>query len=311
MNTRPTAGEEAPAAQTAAISPRHYRTLIARWYPAAWREAHGEVLLGTLLDVTESCSLARPTRGQHLDIAINGLREQLREATATAPRRIVASVAAGTLIAVVTVFFFTHLQPPRFTDVSSHVAIAAVFTALGLFVAGFLVRAHRTHAIVAMLLAASVTVWSAPAWAGPWTLDVSQPQGIAFNIDNLLPTVLANLGLLVALSALALIAAPEPRVTALSAIGTAPLVLLLASISPGPSLCGAFAQFHSGVQLTPSSVSAIVVPAVVVISLGFAAFFAATRRRTAAALTLLGLAPWAVGWAIALLVSPIVVIYEA
>jgi hypothetical protein len=51
---------------------RRYRETL-EWYPAAWRAAHGEAMLGTLLDEAEATGRTRPTIAQELNLAWFGL----------------------------------------------------------------------------------------------------------------------------------------------------------------------------------------------------------------------------------------------
>lgn len=58
-----------------------YRRLL-RWYPARWRAAHGEVVLGTLLEAADGEGRRRPTVGETWTIRLSGIGERLTSSTA-------------------------------------------------------------------------------------------------------------------------------------------------------------------------------------------------------------------------------------
>ncbi|UNK69436.1 hypothetical protein [Microbacterium sp. H1-D42] len=58
-----------------------YRRLL-RWYPRAWRAAHGEVLLGMALDAAEAEGRSRPTRAEIRSIILHGTGERFTLRTA-------------------------------------------------------------------------------------------------------------------------------------------------------------------------------------------------------------------------------------
>lgn len=55
---------------------RRYRRLL-RWYPRAWRERNGEVLLAVMLDEAERLGHARPTVGEQCSVIAHGLGARL------------------------------------------------------------------------------------------------------------------------------------------------------------------------------------------------------------------------------------------
>jgi hypothetical protein len=70
--------------------PRVRVRALLRWYPAAWRERHGEDLAATLEDLIAD---GRDGLGVSFDVARAGLAERVR---ATAARRVVAGGLVGT-----------------------------------------------------------------------------------------------------------------------------------------------------------------------------------------------------------------------
>lgn len=50
---------------------------LLRWYPASWRRSHGEVVLGTMLDVAEAQGRDAPTRGERRAAIVDGLAHRL------------------------------------------------------------------------------------------------------------------------------------------------------------------------------------------------------------------------------------------
>jgi len=58
-----------------------FRALL-RWYPPAWRERHGAVLLATLLDDAEARGLERPAAADAWSIRVHGAAERATPATA-------------------------------------------------------------------------------------------------------------------------------------------------------------------------------------------------------------------------------------
>ncbi|QCR18463.1 hypothetical protein [Agrococcus sp. SGAir0287] len=58
-----------------------FRALL-RWYPRAWRERDGEVLLATLLDDAEARGLEEPTAADAWSIRVHGLAARMTPATA-------------------------------------------------------------------------------------------------------------------------------------------------------------------------------------------------------------------------------------
>lgn len=83
-----------------------YRRALA-WYPERWRRAHGEEVLGVLLDQADVAGRELPTAGERIDLALHGTRERLRAAGAAVPasvrdRAAAISLATGAMFALTT-----------------------------------------------------------------------------------------------------------------------------------------------------------------------------------------------------------------
>ncbi len=75
---------------------RRYRRLL-RWYPRRWRQDHGEVLLGLLLDDAEARGRVAPSAGERLRAARDGIGSRLtgRVAVASSLLGLAAATLAG------------------------------------------------------------------------------------------------------------------------------------------------------------------------------------------------------------------------
>lgn len=75
-----------------------YRRLL-RWYPKAWRERSGEVLVGTMLDEADRLGQDGPSAAQRRSAALHGLGQCLdaRLALAVALAALAAAAAAGVI----------------------------------------------------------------------------------------------------------------------------------------------------------------------------------------------------------------------
>ena len=74
-----------------------YRDAL-RWYPAPWREANAESVIGTLLDRADAEDRDQPRVGELLDLAMHGLAARVRRAPIAVPASVryrAASVALG------------------------------------------------------------------------------------------------------------------------------------------------------------------------------------------------------------------------
>ncbi|QHC58873.1 hypothetical protein [Rathayibacter sp. VKM Ac-2760] len=152
-----------------------------RWYPAAWRSEHGEVLLGILLDEAEERRRPGPTAGQRITLAVGGLGHRFR----AGPGRSPATIG---LLALVTAFFAFYVAVNWSPGVRSPGAIGpftnpsvlagAVFAiALWLAVAGR-TGAARIAALLASALELGIALLAAAAgWLGPG-LDTAGPIAV-------------------------------------------------------------------------------------------------------------------------------------
>ncbi|MCJ1682827.1 hypothetical protein [Rathayibacter sp. VKM Ac-2928] len=142
-----------------------------RWYPAAWRDEHGEVLLGILLDEADDRGHRGPGIGQRTTLAVGGLRHRLQSAPGRSPSTIVP-------LALATAFFAFYAVVNWSPGVSYPGAIGPFtnpsFLAGALFaIALGLALAARTGAARVTALLASATelsialVAAAAGWLGP------------------------------------------------------------------------------------------------------------------------------------------------
>ena len=75
---------------------------VLRAYPKAWRDAHGEALVGTLLDTVEGAGRNRLTWAEIADVLGQGLLQRARKAVATSAGRLLgaAGLAVGGALAL-------------------------------------------------------------------------------------------------------------------------------------------------------------------------------------------------------------------
>ncbi|NQX18128.1 hypothetical protein [Rathayibacter sp. VKM Ac-2857] len=142
-----------------------------RWYPAAWRREHGEVLLGILLDEADDRGRRGPGLGQRLALAVGGLRRRTRTSAGRSPSTIIP-------LALLTAFFVFYSVVNWSPGVSYPGAIGPFtnpsFLAGGLFtIALGLALAARTGAARIAALLGSATELSialvavSAGWLGP------------------------------------------------------------------------------------------------------------------------------------------------
>ena len=84
-----------------------------RWYPARWRRANGEALIGLMMDRAEAASREAPARGELFDLARHGLRLRI---VAAAPWLLIsaATLALAMLASIVSQgpFETVAIMPP-------------------------------------------------------------------------------------------------------------------------------------------------------------------------------------------------------
>ena len=73
---------------------------LLRWYPKAWRETHGAVFLGTLLEQSQHEGRTRPSRGESFAAMVNGVGTRLD--ARLAGRMALAGIALATIVKTVT-----------------------------------------------------------------------------------------------------------------------------------------------------------------------------------------------------------------
>jgi hypothetical protein len=114
------------------MSARRQAERVLRAYPAAWRQAHGEALIGTLLDLAEGQGRDRLTQAERADVVAQGLAERVRSLTVDPLWRGLSGAA---------------------------VALGGALALAGLIV-GELARAGVTHEYLAAYVAADGRGWS-------------------------------------------------------------------------------------------------------------------------------------------------------
>jgi len=68
---------------------------LLRWFPSRWRQAHGEALVGTLLDAAEAGDRDELTRVERRDLIVSGIRERGLALIPDPVRRQAAPIALG------------------------------------------------------------------------------------------------------------------------------------------------------------------------------------------------------------------------
>ncbi|MEV8268185.1 hypothetical protein [Microbacterium sp. NPDC076911] len=151
-----------------------YRRLL-RWYPRSWRDAHGEVALGTMLDLAESEDRVRPTARDHVAAVIYGLGARLTVAAAlgSALVGLVLAAVAG-LVAVWDVSTVSVLDASWVLPVLTG-GVVPLFTAFSLVAIardrGFVssprarARARALAGLVLATVALSLGVLAQTAWS--------------------------------------------------------------------------------------------------------------------------------------------------
>lgn len=89
---------------------------LLRWYPASWRRSHGEVVLGTMLDVAEAQGRDAPTRGERRAAIVDGLAHRLDRRIAIGAAVAAVGTAALVWAAQLTVSAVAAGIDPRVVD---------------------------------------------------------------------------------------------------------------------------------------------------------------------------------------------------
>ena len=108
-----------PTASRPSANERRFRRAL-QWYPQAWRDQHGEAMLGVLLDVAEAGGTPGPSLAQRVDLARHGLTARLVGQFPARARDLAATSAflGGTAFALFHLVFFswapwaTYADPP-------------------------------------------------------------------------------------------------------------------------------------------------------------------------------------------------------
>lgn len=147
-------------------APERYRRLL-RWYPKPWRDAHGEVLLGTALEVAEAEGRTAPRASEAWAMRLNGLGERL-----TAPLALWSALLALALSSAATVLLYAG-QPGTPMPAMLWVLAAPVLLTVSLFAA-----LRHTRAI-SPPRAVGIVATSLPAWALGYVTVLSWSVGFA------------------------------------------------------------------------------------------------------------------------------------
>ncbi|MEJ1155429.1 hypothetical protein [Microbacterium marmarense] len=228
-----------------------YRRLL-RWYPRSWRDAHGEVALGTMLDLADSENRMRPTAREHVAAAIYGLGARLTLAAALGSALIglVLAAVAG-LLAVWGASALAVLDASWALPVLTG-GVVPLFTAFSLIAIardrGFISSPSALAILVLAAVALSLGVLAQTAWS----------LGFDFADEGVAATGLATLfrplfvaGWLFGATAIAALLAGMLSRTSIPR----GFVILLSAI------CGLIAAPFAGVSLLSPIVSLIIVAA--------------------------------------------------
>jgi len=144
---------------------------VLRWYPASWRRANGDVVVGTMREVAEADGRDRPSRAETHAARINGLAHRLdrRVAVGSAVIAVVLSIVG----IAATIFVPAVIGAPIDSVLRSVIGPAAIFSAPTFLVVSAIatlrVRGLRASAALwALVCAALATVplgLAAAAWS--------------------------------------------------------------------------------------------------------------------------------------------------
>lgn len=132
---------------------------LLRWYPKAWREAHGTVFLDTLRDQSEHEGRNRPSRSESFAAMVNGLGTRL-------DARLASGLAlAGIALAAIAQVIFVTLSPGGIADPVQNGLLSAYLGAVAMLVLAGLVAIARTDGVLTAERALAVLAvgWAAMA----------------------------------------------------------------------------------------------------------------------------------------------------
>jgi hypothetical protein len=286
---------------------------LLRWFPARWRQAHGEALVGTLLDAAEAGDRDELTADERRDLITSGIRERGLALIPEAVRRQAAPIALGVGASLaglqLLVVEWSPWSSRAWEDLSPIPYGFGPFTSAGIvidalwlaaFVFGLL---HLRRGMIAALggsIVASIVLYFAPITS--WS--IGRPAATAMAVMALLAIVASS----------APITDRSFRPIALAAAGPSAAALVICTWGSLPRSGWYASSFLFGHNLNAAPVGAIVLIAIVLLSL-------LGLHRSAQA-TLLALGPaWGgllvrshtadVGWLVVLAVAVLAVLLVA
>lgn len=282
-----------------------YRSMLQRWYPAAWVQVNGDVVVGTLLDLAERRGTATLTQRARGSLAAHGLVTRLSVALSREVRDRSASIGAGVVAGYSVVLAATSVVPTPWWGRSqpAHLASLLPFVSVWLLMAGTMFSGRRRLQVAVLVGAVVVTVATCGAW---WT---DRPFGFATGatswwsmVGYFAPATIANVVLLGGASGLCLLGRPHVRLSAGSAATVAAAVALLLLITTGDLRLWEpdWLWMHNWTYSVPPApfLGLLALDALVV-----AVLLARGRRSIATAMTV-ATVPWLLAWATELLLAP-------
>jgi hypothetical protein len=168
---------------------------LLRWFPSRWRTAHGEALIGTLLDAADAAERTALTPNERRDLIVSGLRERGLALVPASVRRQAAPIALGVGLALAVLQFVTiewaPWSHPAWQYFSSGPVGLGPFNSAGvimdaLWLAAFMLGLLRLRRTMIAALGASVLVGVALYFAPATSWSVSRPSASAIVVMALL-----------------------------------------------------------------------------------------------------------------------------
>lgn len=149
----------------------HAHRRLLRWYPAGWRDQHGEVLLGMLADEADASGADRLTAAQAWSLRVHGLGQRLdaRLASWLSAAGLGTAIVGGALLLL-------PLDPEPWVASCARLGGVAALALAGLALAALL--------RVAGVLTGPAAVWAALASLTAWTLAAAAVAAWALGFDE-------------------------------------------------------------------------------------------------------------------------------
>lgn len=207
-----------------------------RWYPASWRRANGDVVVGTMRDAAETEGRDRPSRAETRAARVNGLAHRLDRNVAVGSA--VIAVVLSIIGIAATIFVPAVIGAPIDSALRSVIGPAAVFSAPTFLavsaIATLRVRGLPASAALWALVCAVLTTVPLGLAAASWSVSFDEADaGVPRSMFG------AAWMLFAAISALACAATGAVLVTAALAPrlrGWAPIVGIAAGVVAWPIL---------------------------------------------------------------------------